>query len=255
MQSIVDKAKEALGNKKAEIPVHSYCHSHDLQQLLVFRGGEASLWAGAARKIVQAVERRVFTPALVINLSGVSHDFSPEFPVTGNGPAKELLGCDLFDGDSALEVAVLEIEWDDGGTPRGLSASWWQQLARALQKIDGDIAVCCVGGHGRTGTALSVLTHHMGLVGEDYDPVEWVRTHYCDSAVETLSQITYIERMTGRQVEAKPSDPGVDGYRHWWRDQGAHSSNGSKDTTPYADGVYRTISRSHDEHGDMLRGI
>jgi protein-tyrosine phosphatase len=53
-----------------------------------------------------------------------------------------------------------------------------------------DIEIGCLGGHGRTGTALAclaVLTGHPAL-----DAVAWVRSSYCTKAVETPGQEAFI---------------------------------------------------------------
>jgi len=39
------------------------------------------------------------------------------------------------------------------------------------------------------------------------DPVQWVRDNYCSEAIETKSQIAYIERITGRPSTCKPKEP------------------------------------------------
>ncbi len=52
------------------------------------------------------------------------------------------------------------------------------------------IEIGCLGGHGRTGTALGVLAR---LGGVDADAaVTWVRTHYCQRAVETPEQEAFV---------------------------------------------------------------
>ncbi len=60
--------------------------------------------------------------------------------------------------------------------------------ARAEQRVE----VGCIGGHGRTGTALACLAV---LVGIRSDPVEWVRTIYCPRAVETEDQVEFVCRL------------------------------------------------------------
>ena len=50
--------------------------------------------------------------------------------------------------------------------------------------------VGCLGGHGRTGTALAclaILTGHPAA-----DAVAWVRANYCPEAVETVGQEAFI---------------------------------------------------------------
>ena len=58
----------------------------------------------------------------------------------------------------------------------------------------------CFGGHGRTGTVLSVLACLTGIIEEGTCPVAWLRNHYCDRAVESDEQADYIEAMTGFTV-------------------------------------------------------
>ena len=60
------------------------------------------------------------------------------------------------------------------------------ERARSGQNIE----VGCLGGHGRTGTALAclaVLTGHPAL-----GAVAWARSHYCSKAVETPEQEAFI---------------------------------------------------------------
>ncbi|QDP98569.1 hypothetical protein FOE78_04195 [Microlunatus elymi] len=50
----------------------------------------------------------------------------------------------------------------------------------------------CVGGHGRTGTALAVAAVLTGL--DPAGAVGWVRTTYCPAAVETPAQEDFVAR-------------------------------------------------------------
>jgi len=62
-----------------------------------------------------------------------------------------------------------------------------------LSHLQGRVLVHCMGGHGRTGTALAIL---LGLSGAmKKDPVAWLRKHYCEEAVETKKQIEYIQSL------------------------------------------------------------
>jgi protein-tyrosine phosphatase len=49
----------------------------------------------------------------------------------------------------------------------------------------------CLGGHGRTGTALACLAVLTGTPPDE--AVGWVRQQYCDNAVETDAQRTFVE--------------------------------------------------------------
>lgn len=102
----------------------------------------------------------------------------------------------------------IRMEWPDMGTPKVTKAQW-EALARTLRRRKTYVA--CLGGHGRTGTALAILATLMGAVPKDQDPVAWVRSVYCDKAVETTGQGHYVEAMTGRKVTAAPSKTGGSG--------------------------------------------
>lgn len=141
--------------------------------------------------------------ALIVNCAGdvpwnVAHDKAGA--VTGNKEAKALLPARLF--REKAPVPELVLDWPDFGTP-ALSAGWWMRLNAALHDVGGDVIFHCVGGHGRTGTAASILAALNGWAG-DKCPVTWVREMYCRNAVESWEQIAYITQMTGAKVSAEP---------------------------------------------------
>lgn len=76
------------------------------------------------------------------------------------------------------------LDWPDFGVPEDLGA-----LRRALTDLldrgrKGErVEVGCVGGHGRTGTALACLAVLTGTPAND--ALAWVRANYCYKAVET----------------------------------------------------------------------
>lgn len=57
------------------------------------------------------------------------------------------------------------------------------------------VEVACVGGVGRTGTAIAVLAVMSGV--EPGEAVAWVRAHYHPRAVETRRQRRWIARAAG----------------------------------------------------------
>jgi hypothetical protein len=82
----------------------------------------------------------------------------------------------------------IQIPWPDYGTPR-LPAAFWQELVDLLPA--GKVAVGCVGGHGRTGSALVAL--RMVIWGESFlDALTATRKDYCADAVETMGQRVYL---------------------------------------------------------------
>jgi hypothetical protein len=79
------------------------------------------------------------------------------------------------------------LDWPDFGVPEDLDA-----LRRALTDVlerartGASVEVGCLGGHGRTGTALACLAVLAGTSATD--AVAWVRAHYCGQAIETDEQ-------------------------------------------------------------------
>jgi len=102
--------------------------------------------------------------------------------------------------------AVISVHWPDGEAPN-LRRSFWEALLDDLADICAtepvNLLIACLGGHGRTGTALAIIVSLLDLVPEGECPVQWVRAHYCQNAVETEEQIVYIEAITGREVKAQ----------------------------------------------------
>ncbi|HKE75437.1 MAG TPA: hypothetical protein VKB57_17570, partial [Acidimicrobiales bacterium] len=72
--------------------------------------------------------------------------------------------------------------------PADLAAGLGDVLARA--RAGERVEIGCLGGHGRTGTALACLAvlcgHRAG------DAVAWVRAAYCPGAVETDEQAAFV---------------------------------------------------------------
>lgn len=67
----------------------------------------------------------------------------------------------------------------------------WLALQLIAQK---KVHVGCIGGHGRTGMVLSALVKVM--MGEE-DAITYVRKHYCQKAVESTSQVRFLNQHFG----------------------------------------------------------
>jgi hypothetical protein len=124
--------------------------------------------------------------------------------------AIEFIGIKPSRGLAHLTTApysVVKVPWDDGAAPWNLRQAFWKELARWLVEQNRDVIVCCMGGHGRTGTALAILTHFIRPeISRNFRcVVSWLRKIYCDQAVETYEQIQYIELMTETKIIALPS--------------------------------------------------
>ena len=83
---------------------------------------------------------------------------------------------------------VITLSWPDMTAPTQVGIKFWERLIMVLPM---DTAVCCMGGHGRTGTALAAM-----LVADGMGAVEAmakVRGEHCTRAIETLEQENYIK--------------------------------------------------------------
>jgi hypothetical protein len=87
------------------------------------------------------------------------------------------------------------LAWPDFGLPAHLdeaAAAFRDVLERARR---GEVVeLGCLGGHGRTGTALACLAVLTGTPPDE--AVEWVREVYCPLAVETDGQVAFVEGFT-----------------------------------------------------------
>lgn len=85
----------------------------------------------------------------------------------------------------------LVIPWEDRGTPP-VQAGFWPYLLHLLPA--GHVVCCCLGGHGRTGTALAALAI-AGLRMDAKAAIEHVRSRYCPQAIESKVQEDYLYRL------------------------------------------------------------
>lgn len=83
------------------------------------------------------------------------------------------------------------VAWPDFGVPGAaeLRAALLGLLDRA--RAGDRVEIGCLGGHGRTGTALACLAVLTGTPADQ--AVDWVRASHCPKAVETDAQRTFVE--------------------------------------------------------------
>lgn len=117
--------------------------------------------------------------------------------------------------DPLRDPVVIDMEISDYHAPVGVGKEFWSLLwndlvAEAKSKEALSVLVSCTGGHGRTGLVLTALAIAAGAVGhdeidgKDLDPVDWLRSVYCDQAVESNDQIGYLEQTFGFTSPAQP---------------------------------------------------
>lgn len=100
-------------------------------------------------------------------------------------------------------ASSIKIDWPDGSHPK-LPETFWKDLISVIREEKKKVVISCVGGHGRTGTVLSILSVLMGVVKKTEDPVKFIRENYCKEAVETITQINYIKEVTKCDVKETP---------------------------------------------------
>lgn len=125
---------------------------------------------------------------------------------------------------------------EDFGVP-ALGKQFWIDLVETVNDLwaSGQIkgvTACCMGGHGRTGTALAILA---GLTGAcTSDPVLFVREHYCGKAVEANCQLDYVQEVTGIKVAAKPTGFSYQSSFSWKDDDDYDGYHGYRGLADYA---------------------
>jgi len=84
------------------------------------------------------------------------------------------------------------LPWPDFEAPK-VKISFWETLHKFVKgKGWKSICIHCAAGHGRTGTALSsLLIANAGYSAND--AVDLIRHHYCEDAVESPSQCSYLQ--------------------------------------------------------------
>lgn len=86
--------------------------------------------------------------------------------------------------------------WPDFGVPSDgdvlcIALAGLLERAEAGERVE----VGCLGGHGRTGTAVALLAVISGHPADD--AVRWARSSYCDLAVETAAQESFVAQLGG----------------------------------------------------------
>lgn len=103
--------------------------------------------------------------------------------VTSNNPRYRALNALAFPD-------VVRLAWPDMTAPTHVGLRFWVRLHGMLPQ---HTAVACVGGHGRTGTALACLLVADGMTADD--AIKVVREKHCSKAIETIAQEQYIKRL------------------------------------------------------------
>lgn len=110
---------------------------------------------------------------------------------------------------------ILHIDWPDFGVIKWKRERFEKLLAAIKNDNIGTVYICCIGGHGRTGSMMTILAGISGAVPKGECPVQWLRDLYCENVVESAGQLDYIEEVTGLKVTSEPG-------KSAWVNQGAY---------------------------------
>lgn len=159
----------------------------------LINGRSWSVWA--ASKEEARLARRDFD--IIINCTGMA------------GPSREQhrlpSGLEKFVSKNRKEPEEILLDWFDG-EDIDLEPEFWPALAEYLSKHRARTLVHCIGGHGRTGTAIACLMVASCNFGA-HKAINWIRKHYCEEAIETMKQIWYVERVAKRLGKDKDDEP------------------------------------------------
>ena len=150
----------------------------------VFQIGKVSVW-GCAGMHVSLVPH-----PLVAQIS-FSSDITEE-DVRVNNTGRALFKNSLAYFRGLPNLPYMHIDWADRHEPP-VPFIFWKHLVADLMQAEGNLVVNCVGGHGRTGTALTCIAWAAHLVPKGEDAVAWIRKIYCKEAIESKDQFAYLK--------------------------------------------------------------
>jgi hypothetical protein len=185
------------GQKKTSAPsYHSWkdvcTHNKATKVLTIEREGEnTEIYAGSHNHIAKTFYR--YDWLICLNGNPIRN------PITFSQEAKDRICSKEYPKLSRESPPRMSIDWPDYGIP-DVGKVIWDEIYQLIQHTPGKIAVYCEGGHGRTGTFLSIIAHRLGY----REPVKHIRQVYCRKAVESLAQINYIKSF-GITVKESPA--------------------------------------------------
>jgi len=92
--------------------------------------------------------------------------------------------------------AIVTIDWPDFGLPPA-QPGFWLEIER--WRNGGKVLAVCMGGHGRSGTAIACLLAAGGIPSDE--AIAMVRAQHCNSAVETDGQEAYVAMVEAARAQ------------------------------------------------------
>ena len=161
------------GGQKVDRPlIPGGCHHN---------GQKVAITLSTGKRLYPAQAHQITKPGhlgLIIDCAGLLS--GRRFVKASNNPRYRALNM-------AAWPDVVTLAWPDMTAPTYVGIRFWERLAQMMPE---DTAICCMGGHGRTGTALAALLVADGCEGQE--AIDRVRAEHCPRAIETKEQETYI---------------------------------------------------------------
>ena len=155
-------------------------HDHFPQQ--VIDGKTWGIWCGKATDVEYSVGQCNDEFDLLINLTGRSIKGRDRHIIPIASMKKWETG--------PIQTPEMILDWPDFGII-DWPLEFWLELMTHIEENDMNVCVFCVGGHGRTGTAICAML----IVGLNYtalQAVQWLRKNYCKKVVESKAQVDYL---------------------------------------------------------------
>lgn len=195
--------------------------AHKQDPTLAFIANDIEFWGTAKDNLDEVAELEgipgLSETDLVINCTGVSYAVRPFVSAKPKW---------LKVGGTIGVPEQIVLEWRDYcAPPKSYKLDFWQSVLEQSQAHGiKRIFCCCLGGHGRTGTALAALCLATGLMEEPDDAIDFIRTVYTDKAVESKSQEAYLWNLIYTEEEIvekfgakKKLDLDYDDEKEWYK--------------------------------------
>jgi hypothetical protein len=172
----------AYDNRKLDRPVVAGGCNHTAQQpALTVHGGRRKLYGAQGGKLKAEGLTHI---DLIIDLAGLVSLPKP-FVMSTSARARKYASLNHY-----ASPDLIRLDWPDMTAPVHVPISFWLRLWAMLPE---HTVVACMGGHGRTGTALAALLVADGREGQE--AIDMVRTKHCPRAIETARQEAYIKQL------------------------------------------------------------
>lgn len=179
--------KQINGKQAIPYPPTTGASSQSFQKLFpickhipqkVIDGTTWSVW-GATKSMCSGTLKKF---NIILNLS--QYSILPVHKI----PVPELQRWETYSSD----MREIMLDWPDGDVV-ALPAEFWIDLRKYLAQSNSNMLIFCLGGHGRTGTAIACLLVASGWTAAQ--AIHQVRTGYCPEAIENTFQEDYIQEM------------------------------------------------------------